>query len=43
MPYRFNETQNGKLKQWDFNIETYEVAATDSNLLAPPSNCDTTC
>jgi len=42
-PVRYMEHKNGKLKQWDFLLDTYKPGAVDPAVFSPPSSCKRSC
>ena len=42
-PVRYLEHKNGKLKQWDFDLATYQVGDPGADKFAPPADCTTRC
>ena len=41
LPIRFNELKSGKLKQWDFDLKSYNVGPFDPEKLKP--KCQNLC
>ena len=42
-PVQFFEHKSGKLKTWDFDLDTYHSNAPASEALAPPADCQARC
>ena len=42
-PVRYMEHKNGKLKQWDFHLDTYKVGDPGQGHFAPPAGCNKRC
>ena len=43
LPVRYMEHKNGKLKQWDFDMASYNATKPSVSLFTPPAGCSATC
>lgn len=42
-PVRYMEHKHGVLKQWDFDLDSFQPGAPDQHIFAPPKDCDAVC